>query len=66
MNSDWKTILGNMELQGKLIGIELWKSGIFQQQEAALTKHCQERILKMEAAAREPTPDDDPGELIIK
>jgi hypothetical protein len=62
MNSDWKTILGNLELQGKLIGIELWKSGIFQQQEAALVKHCQERILKIEAAAREPTLDDDPGE----
>jgi hypothetical protein len=62
MNSDWKTILGNMELQGKLIGTELWKAGMLQQQEAALIKRCQERILKMEAAAREPTLDDDPGE----
>jgi hypothetical protein len=62
MHTDWKNILGGMELQGKLLGIELWKAGIFQQQEAALMKHCQERIEKMEAAAREPTLDDDPGE----
>jgi hypothetical protein len=35
MNSDWKTILGNLGFQGKLIGIELWHAGLFQQQEAA-------------------------------
>jgi hypothetical protein len=62
MHSDWKTILGNMEFQGKLIGIELWCAGMFQQQETALLEHCQERILKMETSAREATLDDDPGE----
>jgi 2,4-dienoyl-CoA reductase-like NADH-dependent reductase (Old Yellow Enzyme family) len=61
-HSDWKNIFGSMELQGKLIGIELWHAGEFEQQEAALSKHCEERIQKMETCAREPTLDDDPGE----
>jgi hypothetical protein len=62
MHEDWRNILGGMELQGKLLGFELWQSGRYQQQEAALLRHCQERIEKVELRAREGTLEDDPGE----
>jgi hypothetical protein len=61
MHSDWKNIFGYMENQGKLIGIVLRHAGEFQQQQAALQKHCEERIQKMETSAQEATLDDDPG-----
>jgi hypothetical protein len=63
MHSDWKSIFGSMELQGKLIGIAPRNAGEFQQQQAALQKHCEERIQKMETSAQEPTLEDDPGEV---
>jgi hypothetical protein len=62
MHSDWTNILGHMRNQGKLRGIELRHAGEFQQQQAALQKHCEERIQKMETNAQEATLDDDPGE----
>jgi hypothetical protein len=62
MHSDWKNILGHMEGQGKLIAIVRRNPGEFQQQTAALVKHCQERILKAELYEREGQPDDDPTE----
>jgi hypothetical protein len=66
IHSDWKNILGQMNLKGKLIGLVSRQEGEFQQQGAALQKHCKERIQKMETCAREPTLDDDPGEQINK
>jgi hypothetical protein len=62
IHSDWKNIFAHMEHQGKLLGIVLRNEGEFQQQQAALEKHCEEWIQKMETCAREGTLDDDPGE----
>jgi hypothetical protein len=62
MHSDWKNILGHMEDQGKLIAIVRKDPEEFPQQTAALLKHCEDRIQKMETNEREGTPDDDPTE----
>jgi hypothetical protein len=71
VHSDWKNIFGHMSLQEKLIGIALRFEVEFQQRQAALQKHCEERVQKMirgNLPGREPKsggkPQEDPGDFM--